>query len=154
MQKEPVSREEVIELAKKMAPEKLARYKTRVPLGRIGEPEDVAIESLVPGAVAGGVHLDARLAVTRAVHHDTSAPLRELAHRSSNGVDVTMLWDPASDQVRVAGTIIGNDNHHWLVSALGFELEMQLAFDPDYDTLPLEHFEPAAREVFATPHML
>ena len=30
------------------------------------------------------------------------APLRELAHRSSNGVDVTMLWDPATDQVRVA----------------------------------------------------
>ena len=31
------------------------------------------------------------------------------------------------DQVRVAGTIIGNDNRHWLVSALGFELEMELA---------------------------
>ena len=30
----------------------------------------------------------------------------------------------------------------------------QIAFDPDYDTLPLEHFEPLAREVFATPHML
>src|SRR5262245_50216485 len=24
----------------------------------------------------------------------------------------------------------------------------QIAFDPDYDTLPLEHFEPAVREVF------
>jgi predicted HD phosphohydrolase len=30
----------------------------------------------------------------------------------------------------------------------------QLAFDPAYDTLPLEHFEAAVREVFATPHML
>ena len=30
------------------------------------------------------------------------APLRELAHRSSNGVDVTMLWDPATDQVHIA----------------------------------------------------
>jgi predicted HD phosphohydrolase len=30
----------------------------------------------------------------------------------------------------------------------------QRAFDPDYDTLPLEHFEPAAREVFANPHLL
>jgi predicted HD phosphohydrolase len=30
----------------------------------------------------------------------------------------------------------------------------QLAFDPDYDTLPLEHFEPLAREVFATPHSM
>ncbi len=30
----------------------------------------------------------------------------------------------------------------------------QVAFDPDYDTLPLEHFEDAVREVFATPHSL
>jgi predicted HD phosphohydrolase len=30
----------------------------------------------------------------------------------------------------------------------------QIAFDPDYDTLPLEHFEPAVREVFATPHSM
>lgn len=27
----------------------------------------------------------------------------------------------------------------------------QRAFDPDYDTLPLEHFAPAVREVFARP---
>ena len=31
------------------------------------------------------------------------------------------------DAVRVAGTTIGNDHRHWLVSALGFELEMELA---------------------------
>src|SRR5207302_3909006 len=31
------------------------------------------------------------------------------------------------DEVRVAGTTIGNDNRLWLVSALGFELEMELA---------------------------
>jgi predicted HD phosphohydrolase len=30
----------------------------------------------------------------------------------------------------------------------------QAAFDPDYDTLPLSHFEPAVREVFARPRML
>jgi D-3-phosphoglycerate dehydrogenase / 2-oxoglutarate reductase len=30
-------------------------------------------------------------------------------------------------EVRVAGTTIGRDNRHWLVSALGFELEMELA---------------------------
>jgi predicted HD phosphohydrolase len=29
----------------------------------------------------------------------------------------------------------------------------QIAFDPDYDTLPLEHFEPLVREVFANPSM-
>ncbi len=27
----------------------------------------------------------------------------------------------------------------------------QAAFDPDYDTLPLEHFEPLVRKVFAEP---
>src|SRR5213079_3284300 len=31
------------------------------------------------------------------------------------------------DQVRVAGTTIGNEHRQWLVSALGFELEMELA---------------------------
>jgi predicted HD phosphohydrolase len=27
----------------------------------------------------------------------------------------------------------------------------QAAFDPDYDTMPLEHFGPLVREVFAAP---
>jgi predicted HD phosphohydrolase len=30
----------------------------------------------------------------------------------------------------------------------------QTAFDPDYDTLPLEHFEPLVREMFAKPRSL
>jgi predicted HD phosphohydrolase len=30
----------------------------------------------------------------------------------------------------------------------------QVAFDPDYDTLPLEHFEPLVRKVTATPRMM
>jgi predicted HD phosphohydrolase len=30
----------------------------------------------------------------------------------------------------------------------------QIAFDPDYDTLPLEHFEPLVHEIFATAKML
>jgi D-3-phosphoglycerate dehydrogenase / 2-oxoglutarate reductase len=33
----------------------------------------------------------------------------------------------AGDPLRVAGTTIGNDNRLWLVSALGFELDMELA---------------------------
>jgi predicted HD phosphohydrolase len=28
----------------------------------------------------------------------------------------------------------------------------QIAFDPNYETLPLEHFEPLVMEVFAKPH--
>lgn len=30
----------------------------------------------------------------------------------------------------------------------------QAAFDPDYDTLPLEHFEPRLRELFRHPHSM
>jgi D-3-phosphoglycerate dehydrogenase len=41
--------------------------------------------------------------------------------------DFTNLVGVSADQARVAGTTIGNDDRHWLVSALGFELEMELA---------------------------
>ena len=43
----------------------------------------------------------------------------------------------------------------WFALAEQFADEWdQIAFDPDYDTLPLEHFEPMVREVFATAKML
>jgi D-3-phosphoglycerate dehydrogenase len=41
--------------------------------------------------------------------------------------DFTNLVAVTADGARVAGTTIGNDDRHWLVSALGFELEMELA---------------------------
>ena len=41
--------------------------------------------------------------------------------------DFTNLVAFAANGARVAGTTIGRDNRHWLVSALGFELEMELA---------------------------
>ena len=49
----------------------------------------------------------------------------EQSRRASR--DFTNLIRVEVDQVRAAGTIIGNDNRHWLVNALGFELEMELA---------------------------
>src|SRR5450432_4842328 len=59
------------------------------------------------------------------------------------------------------GDPAAREKHRDSLSAEEFELAAkfadewdQIAFDPDYDTLPLEHFEPAAREVFATPRML
>jgi D-3-phosphoglycerate dehydrogenase len=55
--------------------------------------------------------------------------VREERRRTSrdfmNLVRVEALHD--GRQLRVAGTTIGNDNRLWLVSALGFELEMELA---------------------------
>lgn len=41
--------------------------------------------------------------------------------------DFTNLIAVAADDFRVAGTTIGRENRHWLVSAFGFEVEMELA---------------------------
>jgi D-3-phosphoglycerate dehydrogenase len=41
--------------------------------------------------------------------------------------DFTNLIAVGAGDVRVAGTTIGHENRQWLVSALGFELEMELA---------------------------
>jgi D-3-phosphoglycerate dehydrogenase len=55
--------------------------------------------------------------------------VRENRSRSSrdftNLIRVTVSAN--GDEVRVAGTTIGRENRQWLVSALGFELEMELA---------------------------
>ena len=53
------------------------------------------------------------------------------------------------------------EKHRAALSPGAFELAERFAdewdqtsFDPDYDTLPLEHFEPMVREVFAQARML
>jgi predicted HD phosphohydrolase len=53
------------------------------------------------------------------------------------------------------------DKHRDTLSADEFELAARFAddwdqtsFDPDYDTLPLEHFEDKVRAVFARPHSM
>ena len=56
---------------------------------------------------------------------DRGIEVIEEKRRSSR--DFTNLVRVSADGVRVAGTTIGTDNRHWLVSALGFELEMELA---------------------------
>jgi predicted HD phosphohydrolase len=45
--------------------------------------------------------------------------------------------------------------HQWFDDCVEFcELYDQNCFDPDYDSLPLEHFEPMVRRVFAEPRYL
>jgi len=56
---------------------------------------------------------------------DRGIEVIEEKRRSSR--DFTNLLRVSADGVRVAGTTIGTDNRHWLVSALGFELDMELA---------------------------
>src|SRR5205823_9505448 len=54
--------------------------------------------------------------------------VREERRRSSRDFTNLVRVEARSDgqQLRVAGTTIGNDNRLWLVSALGFELDMEL----------------------------
>ncbi len=56
---------------------------------------------------------------------DRGVEVIEEKRRSSR--DFTSLVAVSADGARVAGTTIGNDGRQWLVSALGFELEMELA---------------------------
>jgi D-3-phosphoglycerate dehydrogenase len=56
---------------------------------------------------------------------DRGIAVVEEKHRASR--DYTNLIAVAADGVRVAGTTIGTDDRHFLVGALGFELEMELA---------------------------
>jgi D-3-phosphoglycerate dehydrogenase len=55
--------------------------------------------------------------------------VREERRRTSRDFTNLVRVEASHDgqQLRVAGTTIGNDNRLWLVSALGFELEMELA---------------------------
>jgi D-3-phosphoglycerate dehydrogenase / 2-oxoglutarate reductase len=50
---------------------------------------------------------------------------RAAARDFTSLVRVAVAWNGA--EVRVAGTIIGGTDRHWLVSALGFQLEIELA---------------------------
>ncbi|HEY2326666.1 MAG TPA: phosphoglycerate dehydrogenase [Gaiellaceae bacterium] len=56
---------------------------------------------------------------------DRGIDVVEEKRRSSR--DFTNLLAVTAGTARVAGTTIGNDNRQWLVSALGFELEVELA---------------------------
>jgi D-3-phosphoglycerate dehydrogenase / 2-oxoglutarate reductase len=56
---------------------------------------------------------------------DRGIEVVEGKRRSSR--DFKNLVAVSADDVRVAGTAIGTDDRHWLVSALGFALEMELA---------------------------
>ncbi|MGH3002401.1 MAG: phosphoglycerate dehydrogenase [Gaiellaceae bacterium] len=56
---------------------------------------------------------------------DRGIEVVEGKRRSSR--DFTNLVAVTADGARVAGTTIGNDHRQWLVSALGFEVEMELA---------------------------
>jgi D-3-phosphoglycerate dehydrogenase len=47
--------------------------------------------------------------------------------RSAAARDFTNLVRVGADEVDVTGTLIGRENRHWLVAALGFQVEIELA---------------------------
>ncbi|MDP9284358.1 MAG: ACT domain-containing protein, partial [Actinomycetota bacterium] len=77
------------------------------------------------GAFQGHVDQPVNYVNAPVIAADRGVEVIEEKRRSSR--DFTNLIAVSADEVRVAGTTIGNDHRHWLVSALDFELEMELA---------------------------
>ncbi len=77
------------------------------------------------GAFQGRVDQPVNYVNAPMIAAERGVEVTEERRRSSR--DFTNLVAVSADGVRVAGTTIGGDNRHWLVSALGFELEMELA---------------------------
>jgi D-3-phosphoglycerate dehydrogenase / 2-oxoglutarate reductase len=77
------------------------------------------------GAFQGRVEQSVNYVNAPLVAADLGIEVIENKRRSSR--DFTNLIGVDTGSIRVAGTTIGQDNRHWLVSALGFELEIELA---------------------------
>ncbi len=86
--------------------------------------------SALNGAFQGRVDRDVNWVNAPLVASELGIEVSEERRRSSRdftnlvGVRVTSR---AGEEARVAGTTIGRENRRWLVSALGFELEMELS---------------------------
>jgi D-3-phosphoglycerate dehydrogenase len=94
-----------------------------------GEPADYDTRLLtvaaLNGAFQGQTDQPVNYVNAPVVAADRGIEVVEEKRRASR--DFTALVAVSVDGTRVAGTTIGNDDRHWLVSALGFELEMELA---------------------------
>ncbi len=77
------------------------------------------------GAFQGAVEHKVNYVNAPLVAAERGIDVQEEKQRRSR--DFTNLVAVAADDVRVAGTTIGSENRNWLVSAFGFELEMELA---------------------------
>ena len=81
--------------------------------------------AVLNGAFEGRVEGPVNYVNAPLVAADRGIEVVEEKRRTSR--DFTNLVAVSADGARVAGTTIGRDDRHWLVSALGFELEMELA---------------------------
>jgi hypothetical protein len=81
-------------------------------------------------------------------HHTT---LRELAHRAHDGLDVTLLWDPRTNEVSIDVIDERHDNHFLVRVAPDCALD---AFNHPYIYAPawLETSLPAEHETAIAEH--
>ena len=102
---------------------------TRIRLAYYGELADHDTRLLTVAALNGAFEgrTDDRVNYVNAplIAAERGISVEEEKQRRSR--DFTNLIGVDVDGHRVAGTTIGRAHHHWLVSALGFELEMELA---------------------------
>jgi D-3-phosphoglycerate dehydrogenase len=105
-----------------------------------GEPRQISLEyagglaeydtrlltvAALNGAFRGRVDVPVNYVNAPLIAAERGIDVVEEKRRSSR--DFTNLIAVSAGDVRVAGTTIGNENRQWLVSALGFELEIELA---------------------------
>jgi D-3-phosphoglycerate dehydrogenase len=101
----------------------------RIQLEFYGELAEYDTRLLTVAALNGAFqgHVDQPVNYVNAPLVAAERGIEVVEERRRTSRDFTNLVAVAVDGVRVAGTTIGRENRHWLVSALGFELEMELA---------------------------
>src|SRR4029453_3087794 len=89
--------------------------------------DDARLLTVAPlnGAFRGRVDVPVNYVNAPLIAAERGIDVVEEKRRSSR--DFTNLIAVSGGEVRVAGTPIGNENRQWLVSPLGFELEIELA---------------------------
>ena len=101
----------------------------RIAIEVYGELADYDTRLLTVAALNGAFqgHTDQPVNYVNApvIAADRGIDVTEGKRRSSR--DYTNLVAVSADDIQVAGTTIGTDSRHFLVNALGFELEMELA---------------------------
>ena len=92
-------------------------------------PEPVERVAALNGAFQGRTDQPVNYVNAPVIAAERGVDVREERRRGSRDFTNLIRVEAQSDgkHVRIAGTTIGNDHRLWLVSALGFELDMELA---------------------------
>ncbi|HZQ04520.1 MAG TPA: ACT domain-containing protein, partial [Gaiellaceae bacterium] len=112
-------------LALQLAPPDVDRVQVEV-YGQLADYDTRLLTvAVLNGGLQGSVEQPVNYVNAPIIAAERGIEVVEEKRRSSR--DFTNLLAVSADGARVAGTTIGTDHRHWLVSALGFELEIELA---------------------------